>query len=172
MPQPHAAIYAGAAAYLFGFGLMCFMVKEGEYPRPRTGRGATCSRTSRLRQRLHRCRYWHIFLYTTCGGCGQHRPVRRVLQPVHGAGPEPDRQDGRDRQRGGVGVPGIRRILWTGGTRCGLEAYINAYTAFFAFGSIICSRRCPPPRSFLVGVTGRRLRRAAVGHAGATSLPG
>jgi MFS family permease len=64
------AIYTGAALlYFFGFGAMCFMIKEGEYPPPDDA-GEAPSLWRDIKLFAKHCYsipyYWDIFLHTTC----------------------------------------------------------------------------------------------------------
>jgi maltose/moltooligosaccharide transporter len=74
---PHADIYfkeifVGAGIlYLFGFGLMCVMVKEGEYPAPPENddgkKGFLAAAKTYARECLSLPHYWYLFLVAITG---------------------------------------------------------------------------------------------------------
>ena len=69
------AIFLGAAAlYLVGFGLMCFNVREGEYPPPTPHRHSTAGPLGPIITYARECHvhriYWYLWLCTFIGGIG------------------------------------------------------------------------------------------------------
>ena len=68
------SIYVAAALiYLFGFGLMCFKVKEGEYPPP-PDQGEAPSLIKDIKTFAKECYtipfFWYMFMQTTTGAIG------------------------------------------------------------------------------------------------------
>ncbi|MDD2709360.1 MAG: MFS transporter [Verrucomicrobiae bacterium] len=64
---------AAALLYLFGFGLMCFKVREGEYPPPPENIGNRKDVWGGLVTFVRECyclpHYWYLFLMNTCVAC-------------------------------------------------------------------------------------------------------
>ena len=77
---PHSDIYfkqmfiGGGLLYLFGFGSMCLMVKEGEYPPPPENddgkKGIVSSMKTYARECMSLRHYWFVFLIAITGSFG------------------------------------------------------------------------------------------------------
>ena len=171
-------IYLGAALlYLFGFGLMCLMVKEGEYP-PSPDEGRKPSLLRDIKTFAKDCftmpYYWYIFLQCMFAAIGGSIGVFGVFF----------------NQSMGLDLNLIGKMAAVGSvvaavfmTFAGIlvdrwhpvrvEIYINAYGAFFAFGSTIWLFAVAPPSMvyFWVGIAGNVFSALMSAVAGAASLP-
>ena len=150
-------IYLGAALiYLFGFGLMCFKVKEGEYPPP-PDQGEAPSLIKDIQTFAKECYtipfFWYMFLQTTTGAIGGSIGVFTVFF---------SKSMGLDLNLIGkmsaislivvavcLGFVGSLVDRWH---PVRVAVYLHAYTTFFVFGSLVWLFADAPPPLVYVAV--------------------
>jgi len=154
-------IFLGAAAlYLIGFGIVCLRVKEGEYPPPDT-QGQRPSLARDIRTFARDCYtmpyYWYIFLYCMFGAVSGTIGVFSVFF---------SQSMGLDLsligKMGAIGGLIVSGCLLFAGVLVDrwhpvrVEAYLNAYSTFFAFGGLVwLFAEAPPARLyFWLGISG------------------